>query len=149
MQRTGSTQGNKRATGHWTRWYSRHNWKSRAEAYDVYLDREKRRAEAEEWKRRGEAIAEEQYELAQEMLKKVRQMLQFPLAEKTAKRTDEEGNEVKVTVEPARWNFNTVARVGKVAIELARLEAGLPTKNEQAVHFEIDPSKLTDDQNER
>ena len=64
-------------------------------------------------------------------------------------RRDEETAKAYKAFEPANWNFNTVARLGKVGVELARLAAGLPTKNEQAVHFEIDVAKLTDDQIER
>ena len=37
-QHTGQQKGNKRATGHWTRWYSKFEWRARAEAYDAHLE---------------------------------------------------------------------------------------------------------------
>ena len=62
---------------------------------------------------------------------------------------DENGDPMEVTVEPAKWNFNSAARMAKVATELGRLAAGLPTKNEHSVHYEIDPAQLTGEQIER
>ena len=147
-QKTGKKTA-KQSSGHWNAWYRKHEWKQRAEAYDAHLDHQKRQAEAEKWRERGEALVEEQFRLAQAMMEKARQMLKFPLAEQTVKKKDRKGHPVEVTVEPAKWTFNSAARMAKVAIELARLATGLPTKNEQSVHFEIDPSNLTDEQIER
>ena len=148
----GHQKGTKRAqqaSGHWKRWYRTKNWKNRAEAYDAHLDEKKRQAEVEKWRRRGEDLVEEQYRLAQAMLSKAHQMLQFPLASQTVEKKDEKGNPVAVTIEPARWNFNSAARLGKVAVEMARLAAGLPATSSQSIQYEIDPSQLTDDQIER
>ena len=129
------------------------DWRSRAEAFDAFLDEAKRQAEVEKWKQRGEELAEQQWAFAMAMLEKAQQMLAFPLvaqrAEQTAEQTGEEQATIKVTIEPARWNFSSAARLAKVAVELGRLACGLPTKHEQSVHFEIDPSQLTDEQLER
>ena len=140
----GLQKGSKRVSGYWQRWYHDFEWKTRAEAYDAHLDDVKRRAEAQRWRERGEALVEEQYQLARAMVKKVQQMLQFPLVKQTV-----ESENGPVTVEPARWTFNSAARLAKVATELGRLAAGLPTRNEHLVHFDIDPTKLSDDQIER
>ena len=145
----GCQKGVKRVSGYWQRWARDHQWKSRAEAYDAHLDAVKRKAEAQRWRERGEALVEEQFQLAQAMLEKVRRMLAFPLARETVEQTDEQGNPVDVTVEPANWNFNSAARLAKVAVEFGRLACGLPTQSEQSVQFDIDPSQLSDEQLER
>ena len=142
----GYQKGSKRVSGFWKRWYRGHEWRSRAEAYDAYLDEEKRRAEAQKWRQRGEDLVEEQYKLAVAMLEKARQMLAFPLVRQTVEQRDEDGRPVRVIIEPARWTFGTAARLAQVAVELGRLATGLPTRNEQSVHFEIDPAKLSDEQ---
>ena len=142
-------KGAQETSGHWKRWYRGHEWRSRAEAYDAYLDEEKRRAEAQKWRKRGEDLVEEQYQLAVAMLEKARQMLNFPLVRQVVEQRDDDGKPTHITIEPARWTFNSAARLAKIAVELGRLATGLPTKNEQSVHFKIDPAKLSDQQLER
>ncbi len=142
-------KGAQETSGHWKRWHRRHEWRSRAEAYDAYLDEEKRRAEAQKWRERGEDLVEEQYQLAVAMLEKARQMLAFPLVRQTVEQRDEDGRPTHITIEPVRWTFGTAARLVMVAVELGRLATGLPTKNEMSVHFEVDPAKLSDEQLER
>ncbi len=139
-QHTGPQKGPKRASGNWKRWHRDHAWKNRAEAYDAYLDEEKRQAEAQKWRQRGEDLVEEQYKIAVAMLEKVRQ---------TVEQTGEDGRPTHVIIEPVRWTFGTAARLAQVAVELGRLATRLPTNNEQAVHFKIDPAKLSDQQLER
>ncbi len=148
-QAKGLQKGDKRASGNFQRWRRDHAWKNRAEAYDAYLDEEKRQAEAQKWRQRGEDLVEEQYQLAVAMLEKVRQMLAFPLVRQVVEQTGEDGKPVRVIIEPVRWTFGTAARLAQVAVELGRLATGLPTKNEQSVHFKIDPAKLSDQQLER
>ncbi len=145
----GLQKGDKRASGHFQRWHRDYAWRSRAEAFDAFLDQAKRQAEVEKWKQRGEELVEKQFAVAMAMLKKAEQMLAFPLARQTAEQAGEEGATIEVTIEPAKWNFNSIARLAKVAVELGRLACGLRTKHEQSVHFEIDPSQLTDEQLER
>lgn len=134
----------KQSSGHWNTWYRVHDWRRRAEAYDHHLDELGRKAEAEAWEKRRRDLVEEQFELSKAMLSKVDQMLKFPLVRQTV-----EGESGPVTIEPVRWNMNSAARMAKIAIELGRLASGLPTRHEQAVHFEIDPTQLTDEQIER
>ena len=148
-QAQGLQKGDKRASGHFQRWHRDYAWHSRAEAFDAFLDEAKRQAEVEKWKQRGEELAEQQWAVAMAMLEKAQQMLAFPLAQQTIEQTNEQGGIKEVTIEPARWNFSSIARLAKVAVELGRLACGLPTKHEQSVHFEIDPSQLTDEQLER
>ena len=147
-QRTGKESA-KQAGGHWTRWYRDHQWKTRAEAYDAHLDDVKRRAEAQRWRERGEALVEEQFRLAQAMVKKVQQMLQFPLVRQMVEQTDDKGKPQHVTIEPARWTFNSAARLAKVATELGRLAAGLPTSTTRQTSYDIDVTQLTDEQLQR
>ena len=148
-QAKGLQKGDKRASGNFQRWRRDHAWKNRAEAYDAYLDEQKRQAEAQKWRQRGEDLVEEQYKIAVAMLEKARQMLNFPLVRQTVEQTGEDGRPVRVIIEPARWSFNSAARLAKIGVELGRLATGLPTKNEQSVHFKIDPAKLSDQQLER
>ena len=153
-QSLGPQKGHKRATrkrapGYWRRWYRNNDWRSRAEAFDAFLDEAKRQAEVEKWKQRGEQLAEKQWAVAMALLEKAQQMLAFPLVAQTIEQTGEEETAIEVTIEPARWNFGSAARLAKVAAILGRLACGLPTKREQSVHFEIDPSQLSDAQLER
>ena len=110
---------NTRATGTWTRWYTSNQWKSRAEAWDQYLDEQKRQAAAEEWRKRGEALVEEQWGLSKALMKKAFQMLSFPLAEKTVEKKDKDANPIEVTVQPAGWRMRDAASLAKVGVEMA------------------------------
>ncbi len=87
--------------------------------------------------------------MAVAMLEKVRQMLAFPLVRQIVEQRDDDGRPTHIIIEPARWTFGTAARLAKIGVELGRLATGLPTKNEQSVHFKIDPAKLSDQQLER
>ena len=105
-QAKGLQKGSKRVAGFWQRWYRSNDWRSRAEAFDAFLDEAKRQAEVEKWKQRGEELAEQQWVVAMAMLEKAQQMLAFPLVAQTTKQTAEQTGEeqatIEVTIEPAR-----------------------------------------------
>lgn len=55
---SGAQEGTKRAPGGWKRWYSQHNWRARAEAYDNRVQREVIAARTERAREVGAAVVD-------------------------------------------------------------------------------------------
>ena len=87
--------------------------------------RRKRRLEM--WSQREETWEEEVYTTNMLILERVRQMLQFPL-QRVVTETDEDGNKVKTIIMPARWSFDSIARLLTSADKLMRLMFKVPTE---------------------
>ena len=109
-QRKGKEKA-KHTPGTWTRWYTVHHWRARAEGYDGHLDQARRREYEATWKARARQIAEDQWALSQQAIEKVRQMLRFPLVEQ---HTDQATG--AVILKPAKWDLGTAARLMKEAV---------------------------------
>ncbi len=80
-QRTGKEQA-KQAGGHWTRWYAKYEWKTRAEAYDAHLEllvRRDREAayikDLQDFKKRQKTLAQAALSAATELLQKASERL--------------------------------------------------------------------------
>ena len=72
----GQQKGNKRATGHWTRWYSKFDWKTRAEAYDAHLELLARRGREAAYIQDLQRFQERQKKLSQATLGAAIRLLQ-------------------------------------------------------------------------
>lgn len=144
------------------RWAAAHEWAGRVKAWD--MDQEERRrkaedealkAEAEVWAKRQRQIREQDWQDAQALRAKVRDMLQFPLSHRVVK---DDGKEIHIY--PAKFTLNNAARMLDVASRLERLAAGLNTdkiehtgKDDtplaaatgQVVIVELPPGRLVDD----
>lgn len=93
------------------RWSYQHDWVARVRAYDDWLEMETKARKAEQDMQRAKDIAErnrkvdEGYvELKELALAKARQMARWPL-----ERKEVEGGTTHI--HPARWSFNTLARL--------------------------------------
>lgn len=108
-------------------------WRERAEAWDE-TERERIRQEwrafAVEWRGKERRIAEA-------LLEKAEQMLQFPVA-KISRVIAENGDQITQIVEPADWRFTDVTRLADTASKLARLAAELETQRQRVEIEEVD-----------
>lgn len=136
---------------------ARFKWKDRAAAYDDFhtnLELERQRARREkqelEWLARRDEQRQQEWDIAQALLEKVRQMLQVPLFKETVydrlKDLDPDGKiiiEQIVHFEPLDWSAVDIARYFEVASKMARLATGMDTDQKK---LRIDVSALTDEQ---
>lgn len=123
---TKGQETDKNAPGSWRYWFraeDKHGkaiegaltWEERALAWDDYqakLDRAR-------WMRRKRRLEEREWALAQKMLDKAEQMIQFPVA----KTTIQNG---QTTIEPVDWGMVDITRMSEGASKLARRAAELP-----------------------
>ena len=142
------------------RFASIYNWAQRAAAYDdwhtdIELTRMRRNAERRErvWEERRDEQREAEWQIAQALLDKVRQMLTVPLFTETVtemlKGIDPDGRiivEQVIRYEPLDWGATDMARFFDVASKMARLATGMDTDQKK---LRIDVSTLTDDELER
>lgn len=101
-------------------------WPARARAYDTYLQEQARRAEEELWKQRQLQIRKAEWEAAQELFDRSKQMRRAPVFRQTSTDTVQEGGKVvsrTIIIEPADWKESDVARTVEEASRLARKSA--------------------------
>ena len=125
----GQQKGTKRASGAWKRYAKKFHWTERVQAYDDHLSSlafftqgEAVNKAAQERLKRLELLEKEEFEIGQALLKKGKEMLAFPLA---TQRREQDGKTIHI--HPAKWTFQTAARVLEAGDKLTRLSAGLPT----------------------
>jgi hypothetical protein len=119
--------GRKRgSTGRIREWCRRYAWVERAKSYDDHLAKLERTAKfraaaesAEEWARRRQEAARDNWERSRRLAALADTMLAFPVAEEEIEETDDRGRPVRVTRRPGRWTFQTAAVVAKTAAELS------------------------------
>jgi hypothetical protein len=102
------------------RWSTQWGWFDRAASWDEYmLDVERRAAElqaqerAKIWLDRDEKLRERRWKIAEALLQKAEQMLQFPLA--TVTRDNPDGT--TTVVKPGKWSFGQAARLIETGME--------------------------------
>jgi hypothetical protein len=122
----------------WEEWAARYFWRERARAWDEEQDRiaedARTRAlavEAEKWALRESRHREEAWKLHEELIEKAREMLKWPLQTQHVT-LDKDGQTQHVTVNPARWSMEHVARYVETADKIARLALGLATERVEA-----------------
>jgi hypothetical protein len=114
-------EGPSRMSGSAWGWSVKYDWGRRARKYDEDLERQNRKtAEAKlpYWAKMRERSHRLNMKLARDIRKKIQEMLKHPITVEEVK--DMNGREV-VFVMPARWTYNTVGNLSKIAAEL---EAG-------------------------
>lgn len=121
----------RRASGRWHQWSVDWRWHERATAYDAYLDQQRREAaiqaakdEAIRWERERAAQRERELEAGKALVARATEMLRFPLANIEI-RKGEDG--IVQEVHPARWSFESAARMFETASKLIRLAAEMET----------------------
>jgi hypothetical protein len=134
-------------SGRWKAWSARYQWDSRAKAYDAHLHAIEQRAReveiakrATEIERRRQVAQDSSWALFEELKAKLQQMLKLPVISVT----DSDG---KKTVNPAKWDYNSVARALEAMTKLAKLGAGLDSG--VITNLNIDWDSLTEEQIER
>ena len=121
--------------GDWKDHMLKYRWKERVEAWDASLLDERR----QEWADRREEWRQQEWDLAENMHKKVLDMMVFPIARVTR---EQDG---KVTIiEPAEWKIADIPKMATVISKLARLATGMATERTEEIDF--DPSQLTDEE---
>lgn len=142
------------------RYSANYKWLDRATAYDDYnsakeLERSRiRREKADlQWQERRDQQRQAEWDIAQQLLDKVRLMLQVPLFKETVrerlKDLDPDGKiiiEQIVTFEPLDWSAVDIARYFEVAAKMARLATGMDTDQKK---LRIDVSALSDEELEK
>lgn len=124
--KTGETiQRSKQLIG---KWASRWHWQERARDWD----KDQALQEDAAWVERANQVRTRGWALHERLFERCMRMLSFPL---TATRMDDESGVTIVT--PVRWDMNTAVHVARLAVELGRLSAGLPTQDQKVT--------LTDD----
>jgi len=118
------------APGAWYEAAQQWDWRNRAEAWD---ESERERIE-QGWKAFRVEWRGKERRVAEALLEKAEQMLQFPIA-KVSRIITEGGEQVTQIVEPADWRFADITRMAKTASEIARLAAELETQR-QRIHIE-------------
>lgn len=119
-----------------SRWAAKYQWVERASRYDEHLAHVQHRAreraetvESKKWAKRRSEQREEEYQTAQKLLAKAKQMLEIPLF--TVTRTEEEKNgRVMITtvIKPALWRMSDALRFIETATKLARSWNGSATE---------------------
>lgn len=114
-----------RPFGNWIHRYEQFRWKERAGAYDQWIDQREQRA----WEKRRVEFREREVKLADALIKKAEQMLQFPLAT-SRKETVVDGVTVNNIITPARWGMRDAAAMLDTADKLMRLALMVETSRE-------------------
>lgn len=139
---------------------SRFKWVDRAAAYDDYsstkeLERQRMYREKSEleWAGRRDEQRQQEWDIAQQLLEKVRQMLQVPLFKETISERladlDPDGKiiiEQIVSIEPLDWSALDIARYFEIASKVARLSTGMATDQKR---IRIDVTAMADEELER
>lgn len=130
------------APGTWKNWHNGHDpkgrklpgtvfehsvpWPARARAYDTYLTEQARRAEEDLWVQRQVQIRRAEWEAAQEMFERSKQMRRAPVFRQTTTDSVQEGGRTvnrTIIIEPADWKEADVSRTVEEASRLARKSA--------------------------
>ena len=107
-----------RPSSSWYEQLKRWNWWQRAQAWDAYVRTEEQR----KWEQRRDEQREREWKTSQELLKRVDQMLMFPLM----RTTKDDGGHVTI-IEPVAWRFADIGRFAETASKLARLASDMAT----------------------
>jgi hypothetical protein len=114
----------------WRTQAKRWQWLGRAQAWDAY----RRQRDEQMWERRREEIRKREWDMAERLLTKAGQMLEFPLAETTREQVSADGiTKVITMIAPARWGMADTARIADTASKLGRLSAEMETSREVVV----------------
>lgn len=143
------------------RWAAAHEWRVRAKAWDADAEARMRaaedkamKAEAEKWAKRQIALRDEAFELGDELIKKAKAMLAYPISKQTVQQDGK-----TIIVNPTNFTVGSAAKFIEVGEKLRRLAAGVPTdKVEHVGHdntplpasgtvviVELPPGRLADD----
>jgi len=132
-------------------WSAKWQWVKRASAWDNYHQNRKleieedefRKAtsvEAEFWAKKRTELRKEALALGDEMLKRVREMMRFPLHEAQPDKRDDK----VIIVKPVRWNGNTMINTLRAGIDLKCLATGLAAGTDPLDEMDIENASTED-----
>lgn len=149
-------------------WSVKFEWVERARAWDADAELRVReaeakamKAEAEKWAKRQIALRDEAFDLGEELIKKAKAMLAYPISKQTVQ---QDGN--TIIVNPTKFSLGAAAKFIEVGEKLRRLAAGVSTENlqhtgpdnqpiqiannppGQVVILELPPGRMVDDHKE-
>jgi hypothetical protein len=144
-------------------WSTRWDWVERSRAWDADAEQRVRdaeakamKAEAEKWAKRQIALRDEAYDLGDELIKKAKAMLAYPISKQTVQQDGK-----TIIVNPTKFSLGAAAKFVEVGEKLRRLAAGVSTENlqhtgpdnqplpvatGQVVILELPPGRIADDQ---
>ena len=102
----------------WSRW---HRWQQRIEDEDAKVLAEEETKQRKAWSVRRTKDRQDFYDLSERLRGRAREMLQFPIARTSIESVD---GKTVTTINPGRWDFNTVVRMLQVAAILAEQSTG-------------------------
>jgi hypothetical protein len=134
---------------------AKYKWLERADAYDnnennKELEKKRRHREKidEQWLERRDEQRQQEWDIAQQFLNKVRQMLNTPLFRETVTEyldsLDPQGRIIikqVITYEPLDWSPSDMAKFFEIGSKIARLATGQETDRKK---IKIDFGKLSD-----
>lgn len=131
-------------------WSSKFNWRERADAWENYLAhasqlRAKQIIEkaSEKNARRFADLKEEEFQAAQLLLKKAKEILELPVTKQTIEEVDEAGNPRVIIIEPMKVSPKDAGAILKIYSELSRLSLGVETSREKIeVEISTDMNKI-------
>lgn len=124
----------RRAAGIWNRWCAEHAWVERAHAYDLHREQLERQAREETWRVRAAQVADTEWDLAQQLIERAREMLRLPLVEQ---RLERDGR--TIIIKPTRWSAGDVRGYAELASRLMRLATGKPTDQQALTGADGEP----------
>lgn len=148
-----------RTPRYFRRWKAEQNWDGRFKALEQHLDQLRDQAtvqlEIEQgvlWKQREIDWRAERYDLAEAIVKRVREMLQMPLYE-VEKEWYEEKPDGKtivhhVIMRPVKWRHADIASFLAIADKMAALSLGKPTDHKK-VESDVNYHELSDEELDR
>ncbi len=139
------------------RYCADYKWLERAAAFDDHnneakLDRKRREREKQDevWLARRDEQRQQEWDIAQQFLQKVRQMLNTPLFKETITEyldsLDPQGRIIikqVITYEPLDWSPSDMAKFFEIGSKIARLATGQETDRKK---IKIDFGKLSDEE---
>lgn len=147
-QRGINAKGKKHIPSSWRDSARRWRWLERAQAWDAQVAEQ----ESAEWDSKRRQLRDQEWEAAQSLIDKARQMLVFPLARTQRAEKDVDGRVITETIIiPAKWSMRDAAAMFDIASKLMRLAAELETGRlavdwmQEARKAGLDPDRLRDE----
>ena len=127
------------------RWSRTWNWVNRVIAWKRFQQRELDKAtrkvaeaKAHEWAQREQTLRESEWQMAEQLMEKVNQMLKMPIVRqsKTTEEVSADGKTIiqhTTIVEPVKFDFGTAAGLVAQVSKLRRLATGIETDKTETV----------------
>lgn len=120
------------------KWSADYDWSARVAAYDVYMNNLEQSAREEEirkaaakWAERRESLREAEFEVAEKLLAKAREMVDWPL-KIVDYVTDNYGRFSRTIIHPTDWKIRDIATLLNIASKIGRAATEIPDNTGRA-----------------